>query len=63
MTVFTTHITYRVESDGTMQRTEGQLPSVIKLPAISVTVAPNASTQATARLLGRLADELEGATI
>jgi hypothetical protein len=60
---FTTHVTYRVESDGTMERIEGQLPSVIKLPALSVTVGPHASTQVTARLLRRLADELEGATI
>ena len=63
MTTFTTHVTYRVEADGNMERTEGQLPSVIRLPAISVTMAPNATTQATARLLRRLADELEGASI
>jgi hypothetical protein len=60
---FTTHVTYNVTADGQMERREGQLPSVIKLPAISITVARNASTQVTARLLRRLADELEGATI
>ena len=57
---FTTHVTYRVEDDFTIERREGQLPSVIKLPALSVTVAPNALPQATARLLRRLADEIEG---
>lgn len=59
---FTTHVTYRVEADLTIERREGQLPSVIKLPALSVTVAPNATAQHTARLLRRLADELEGST-
>ena len=63
MTTFTQHVTYNVTKDGTMERSVGQLPSVIKLPALSVTVAPDASAQATARLLRRLADELEGSSL
>ena len=63
MTTFSTHVTYTVTTDGLMECREGQLPAIVKLPAISVTVAPNASTQATARLLRRLADELEGTTL
>lgn len=60
---FTEHISFRVTSEGCIERSAGQLPSVVKLPALSVTVAPGASAQATARLLRRLADELEGSTL
>jgi len=58
---FTTHWTYTLDRDGHIERREGSLPSAVKLPALSVTVGQDASTQATARLLRRLADELEGA--
>ena len=60
---FTRHTTFAVTQEGLIERGTGQLPSVVKLPALSVTVAPGASAQATARLLRRLADELEGATL
>ena len=60
---FTQHVTYRVDADGHIERGTGELPSAIRLPALSVTVAPTATAQATARLLRRLADELEGATL
>lgn len=57
---FTQHVTFTVTNEGLIERGTGQLPSVVKLPALSVTVAPDASAQVTARLLRRLADELEG---
>jgi hypothetical protein len=60
---FSKHWTYTLDRDGHIERREGQLPSVVKLPALSITVAPGASAQATAWLLRRLADELEGATL
>lgn len=60
---FSTHWTYTLDRDGNIERSTGQLPSVVKLPALSVTLAPGASAQATARLLRRLADELEGASL
>ena len=60
---FTQHVTFTVTAEGLIERGTGKLPSVVKLPALSVTVAPGASAQATARLLRRLADELEGATL
>ncbi|HUQ38064.1 MAG TPA: hypothetical protein VM144_16970 [Aestuariivirga sp.] len=60
---FTQHVTFTVTSEGLIERGTGQLPSVVKLPALSVTVAPTATAQATARLLRRLADELEGTTL
>ena len=37
---FVTHIPFGVEADGKIERGEGQLPSAIRLPALSVTVAP-----------------------
>ena len=57
---FTSHWTYTIDRDARIERREGSLPSTVKLPAVSVTVAPEASPQLTARLLRRLADELEG---
>lgn len=60
---FSAHWTYTLDRDGHIERREGSLPSVVKLPALSVTLAPGASAQATARLLRRLADELEGSNL
>ena len=60
---FSEHVTYRVEADGRIERGTGQLPSAIRLPALSVTISPTASAQSTARLLRRLADELEGSSL
>jgi hypothetical protein len=60
---FTSHWTYTLDRDARIERRQGQLPSAVKLPAVSVTVAPNSSPQLTARLLRRLADELEGASL
>ena len=60
---FTTCTSVTVTQEGLIERGTCQLPSVVKLPALSVTVAPTATAQATARLLRRLADELEGATL
>ena len=56
---FKTHQTFSITAEGLIERVTGQLPSVIKLLAVSVTVAQASSTQLTARLLRRLADELE----
>ena len=57
---FSKHTTFTVTEDGVIERRTGELPSAIRLPALSVTLAPDASAQATARLLRKLADEIEG---
>jgi hypothetical protein len=56
---FTQLITFTVTAEGLIERSTGQVPSVLRTPALSVTIAPTATAQATARLLRRLADELE----
>ena len=56
---FTQHVTYTVTTEGLIERGIGQLPSVVKLPALSVTVAPDATPEGTAMLLMRLADQLD----
>jgi hypothetical protein len=60
MTTFATHLTYSVNADGAIERRTGELPAVVKLPALSVTVAPTATAQVTAKLLRCLGDEIEG---
>jgi hypothetical protein len=57
------HATFSITAEGVIERGCSELPSAVRLPAVSVTLAPDASAQATARLLRRLADELEGTTI
>lgn len=59
MTIFAKHVTYRVEADGRIERSEGHMPAVLKLPPVSVTMPVWADPRETARLLRRLADELE----
>jgi hypothetical protein len=54
-------ITFTVTSDGSMKRRQDQLPWMIHPPSLSVTMPASASMQATARLLRRLADEIEDA--
>ena len=56
-------ITYFVEADGVMERHEDALPWLSHVSALSVRVPATASSQATARLLRRLADELEGCSL
>ncbi len=56
---FTQHVTFTVTTEGLIERGTGQLPSVIKLPALSVTIGPTARPKTTARLLRRLAKEIE----
>ena len=60
---FKTHTTFIVTTEGVIERGCSDLPSAVRLPAVSVTLAPDATAQGTARLLRRLADELEGATL
>ena len=57
---FKTHTTFSITAEGIIERGCSDLPSAVRLPAVSVTVAPDASAQSTARLLRRLADEIEG---
>ncbi len=59
MTIFAEHTTYRLNSDGSIERSTGQMPAVLKLPPVSVTTPAWAEPRVTARLLRRLADELE----
>jgi len=58
--MFIKHTTFTLTNEGVIERRTGELPSSVKLPALSVTLAPDASAQSTARLLRRLADEIEG---
>ena len=60
MSTFAQHVAYRVDYDGQIERRTSELPSVVKLPALSVTVGPFCTPQKIARLLRRLADEIEG---
>jgi hypothetical protein len=57
---FTRHTTFSITNTGVIERGCSDLPSAVRLPAVSVTLAPDATAQVTARLLRRLADELEG---
>ena len=62
MTTFASHVSYSVDHDGQIQRRTSELPAVVKLPALSVTVGPYATPQRTARLLRMLANEIERAS-
>lgn len=62
MTTFRTHTNYIVDSEGRVERRDGQLPAVIHLPPISVSVPEAADPKVTATLLRRLVDEIEGTT-
>jgi|GEM_PF-5917019 len=59
MSTFSKHQTFSVDQDGNIQRRTSELPAVVKLPALSVTIGSYATPQKTARLLRRLADEIE----
>ena len=61
--MFVKHTTFTLTNEGVIERRTGELSSSVKLPAVSVTLAPTATAQATARLLRRLADEMEGTTL
>ena len=56
---FARNLQFRVDADGHIDRHEGQLPAVVRLPPVSVTVPADADRRETARLLRLLADELE----
>ena len=58
--IFLKHVTFSISTEGVIERGCSELPSAVRLPLISVTLAPDASSQAVSRLLRRLADELEG---
>ena len=60
MTTFAKHMVYTVTPDGVIERRTTELPSIVKLQAVTVSLAPDATPQRTARLLRRLANELEG---
>ena len=56
---FTRHHTYSLEPDGQMSRRHGELPSVIRLAPVRVTITDGTGHRLAARLLRRLADEIE----
>lgn len=64
MTTYMDRQTVTIASDGTMARRFTSMPSsVVKSsPPVSVTLAPDLEPHAAARLLRRLADELEAST-
>ncbi len=64
MTTFMDRQTVTIATDGTMTRRSVTMPaSVVKSsPPVSVTLAPDIEPHAAARLLRRLADELEANT-
>lgn len=57
------HVTFSISQEGVIERGSNDLPAAVRLPLISITLAPDASAQVTARLLRRLADELEGSSL
>jgi hypothetical protein len=56
-------ITFTVTREGQIERAAASWPAQQPHHSLIVTVAPTLTSQATARLLRRLADELEGATL
>ena len=58
---FNIHIFYTIASGALIEGGTSQLPSTIN--SLSVTVVSGASVRATARLLGDLAQETQGATL
>ncbi len=59
MTTFRKHLTFTIIVEGQIELREGQLPAAVALPALSVTTAIDADWRGTAKLLRRLADEIE----
>jgi len=56
---FTRHTTISITEDGAMERRPGELPSVIRLAPVRVTITDGTGHRLAARLLRRLADEIE----
>ena len=54
------HTTFSISDQGVIERGSTELPSAVRLPMVSVTLAPDASSQRVARLLRQLANEIEG---
>jgi len=57
--MFTRHHTYSLEPDGAMDRRQGELPAIIRLAPVRVSITDGTDHRLAARLLRRLADEIE----
>lgn len=56
---FTRHTTISIDATGTMARRIGESPAIIRRPPVAVTLADGTDAHLAARLLRRLADEIE----
>ena len=59
MSTFATHFTYTLNLDGSVERRTCALPSVITVPPVRVSLNPELTLAAAAKLLRALASELE----
>lgn len=59
MTKFTEHDSYSIDEHGHVTHFSSSLPSAVMLPAVKVSLAPETHPLVAAKLLRRLADELE----
>ena len=59
MTTFRDHPVFTIDGNGQITRSTGTLPAAVSLPPVRVSLAADTHQLIAARLLRRLADELE----
>jgi hypothetical protein len=53
------HLSIAIEADGRMERRQSELPAVIRRPPVTVSTPEGTDGRLVAKLLRRLADEIE----